>query len=223
MLKIHNVSARIAGITVLRGIETEFRPGQLLAVVGRNGAGKTTLLRAIMGLLPLSSGSVSINGTDLTAVPGHRRTEFGIGYAPEDRVMYPTFTVEENLRLPCEVLGLPEAEIKRRLARVPEVVPQLEPMLARSGAALSGGQGKMAALGRALMAGTKLVLLDEPFQGLAPVLANQYAESLRKLHQLDPSLCIVVTESNRSLLRDLPDATLTLERGELVEGEALAH
>ena len=223
MLKIQNVSARIAGITVLRGIETEFRPGQLLAVVGRNGAGKTTLLRAIMGLLPLSSGSISINGTDLTSVPGHRRTEFGIGYAPEDRVMYPTFTVEENLRLPCEVLGLPEAEIKRRLARVLEVVPQLEPMLARSGAALSGGQGKMAALGRALMAGTKLVLLDEPFQGLAPVLANQYAESLRKLHQLDPSLCIVVTESNRSLLRDLPDATLTLERGELVEGEALAH
>ena len=223
MLKIHNVSARIAGITVLRGIETEFRPGQLLAVVGRNGAGKTTLLRAIMGLLPLSSGSVAINGTDLTTIPGHRRTEFGIGYAPEDRVMYPTFTVEENLRLPCEVLGLPETEIKRRLERVLEVVPQLEPMLARSGAALSGGQGKMAALGRALMAGTQLVLLDEPFQGLAPVLANQYAESLRKLHQLDPSLCIVVTESNRSLLRDLPDATLTLERGELVEGEALAH
>ncbi len=223
MLKIHNVSARIAGITVLRGIETEFRPGELLAVVGRNGAGKTTLLRAIMGLLPLSSGSIMINGTDLTTVPGHRRTGFGIGYAPEDRVMYPTFTVEENLRLPCEVLGLPEPEIKRRLERVLEVVPQLEPMLARSGAALSGGQGKMAALGRALMAGTQLVLLDEPFQGLAPVLANQYAESLRKLHQLDPSLCIVVTESNRSLLRDLPDATLTLERGELVEGDALAH
>jgi branched-chain amino acid transport system ATP-binding protein len=223
MLKIHNVSARIAGITVLRGIETEFRPGELLAVVGRNGAGKTTLLRAIMGLLPLSSGSIAINGTDLTAIPGHRRTAFGIGYAPEDRAMYPTFTVEENLRLPCEVLGLPEAEIKRRMERVLEVVPQLEPMLARSGAALSGGQGKMAALGRALMAGTQLVLLDEPFQGLAPVLANQYAESLRKLHQLDPSLCIVVTESNRSLLRDLPDATLTLERGELVEGDALAH
>lgn len=223
MLKIHQVSARIAGITVLRGIETAFQHGQLLAIVGRNGAGKTTLLRAIMGLLPLSSGTISIDGTDITSLPGHRRTEFGIGYAPEDRVMYPTFTVEENLRLPCEVLGLPEAEIKRRLERVLEVVPQLEPMLARSGAALSGGQGKMAALGRALMAGTKLVLLDEPFQGLAPVLANQYAESLSKLHQLDPALCIVVTESNRSLLRDLPDATLTLERGELVEAEVLTH
>jgi branched-chain amino acid transport system ATP-binding protein len=137
--------------------------------------------------------------------------------------MFPTFTVEENLRLSCEVLGLPRAEADRRLARVLEVVPQLEPMLVRSGAALSGGQGKMAALGRALMAGTRLILLDEPFQGLAPVLANQYAESLRKLHQLSPELCIVVTESNRSLLRDLPDATLTLERGELVAGELAMH
>ncbi len=216
MLKIDKVSASIAGITVLRGIETEFKAGQLLAVVGRNGAGKTTLLRAIMGLLPLSSGTVSIDGQDLLRIPGHRRTEFGIGYAPEDRVMFPTFTVEENLRLPCEVLGLPESEIDVRLARVLEVVPQLGEMLPRSGAALSGGQGKMAALGRALMAGTRLVLLDEPFQGLAPVLANQYAEALRRLHHLAPELCIVVTESNRSLLRDLPDATLTLERGELV-------
>ncbi len=216
MLKITNVSAQIAGITVLRNIDVEFTAGQLLAVVGRNGAGKTTLLRAIMGLLPLTAGSISLSGTDLSKVAAHRRTEFGIGYAPEDRVMFPTFTVEDNLRLPCDVLGLSKQETDRRLARVLEAVPQLEAMLPRSGAALSGGQGKIAALGRALMAGDKLVLLDEPFQGLAPVLATQYAESLRRLHQLAPELCIVVTESNRSLLRDLPDATLTLERGELV-------
>ena len=219
MLKIDHVSASIAGNTVLRGISTEFSAGQLLAVVGRNGAGKTTLLRAIMGLLPLSAGTIAMNGEDLSRVPAHRRTSLGIGYAPEDRVMYPTFSVEENLRLPCDVLGLDVAEIDQRLARVLEVVPQLREMLPRSGSALSGGQGKMAALGRALMVGTRLILLDEPFQGLAPVLANQYAESLRKLHQIAPELCIVVTESNRSLLRDLPDAALILERGELVEGE----
>ncbi len=219
MLKIDHVSASIAGNTVLRGISTEFNAGQLLAVVGRNGAGKTTLLRAIMGLLPLSAGTIAMNGEDLSRVPAHRRTSLGIGYAPEDRVMYPTFSVEENLRLPCDVLGLDVTEIDQRLARVLEVVPQLREMLPRSGSALSGGQGKMAALGRALMVGTRLILLDEPFQGLAPVLANQYAESLRKLHQIAPELCIVVTESNRSLLRDLPDATLILERGELVEGE----
>jgi branched-chain amino acid transport system ATP-binding protein len=219
MLKIDHVSASIAGNTVLRGVSTEFNAGQLLAIVGRNGAGKTTLLRAIMGLLPLSSGTIAMNGEDLSRVPAHRRTSLGIGYAPEDRVMYPTFSVEENLRLPCDVLGLDVAEIDQRLARVLEVVPQLREMLPRSGSALSGGQGKMAALGRALMVGTRLVLLDEPFQGLAPVLANQYAESLRRLHEISPELCIVVTESNRSLLRDLPDATLILERGELVEGE----
>jgi branched-chain amino acid transport system ATP-binding protein len=219
MLKINQVSAQIAGITVLRNIQTEFTAGQLLAVVGRNGAGKTTLLRAIMGLLPLSAGKITLEATDLSTVAAHSRAGLGLGYAPEDRVMFPTFTVEENLRLPCEVLGLAKEDIDRRLARVLEVVPQLQEMLPRSGAALSGGQGKMAALGRALMVGTKLVLLDEPFQGLAPVLANQYAESLRRLHNIAPELCIVVTESNRSLLRDLPDATLTLERGELITAE----
>ena len=216
MLKIKQISAIIAGITVVRGIETEFKAGQLIAVVGRNGAGKTTLLRAIMGLLPLSAGSIALDGVDLSQIAAYRRSEFGVGYAPEDRVMFPTFTVEENLRLPCEVLGLSVQESDRRLARVLEAVPQLKEMLPRSGAALSGGQGKMAALGRALMAGSKLVLLDEPFQGLAPVLATQYAESLRRLHTLAPELCIIVTESNRSLLRDLPDDTLTLERGELI-------
>lgn len=222
MLKIDKLNASIAGITVLRGITTEFAAGELLAVVGRNGAGKTTLLRAIMGLLPVAGGRLLMDGEDITRQPGHGRTALGIGYAPEDRVMFPTLTVEDNLRLPCQVLGLSRAETDGRLERALEVVPQLKEMLSRSGAALSGGQGKMAALGRALMVGTKLVLLDEPFQGLAPVLAVQYAESLRRLHQISPELCIVVTESNRSLLRDLPDATLTLERGELLADAAPA-
>lgn len=220
MLKISNLSVRIAGITVLRQIATEFRSGALLAVVGRNGAGKTTLLRAVMGMIPLQQGSIEFDGHDLAAVPPHGRVALGIGYAPEDRVMFPTFSVEENLRLPCDVLGLPRQEIDRRLEKAVTVAPQLKDMLPRSGAALSGGQGKIAALGRALMAGTRLLLLDEPFQGLAPILAMQYGESLRRLHEIDPDVCVVVTESNRSLLRDLPDATLTLERGELTEALA---
>lgn len=224
MLKIRQVSTRIAGITVLRKVDTEFMAGSLVAVVGRNGAGKTTLLRVIMGLLPITEGSIEFDGADIGHAPGHLRSRLGIGYAPEDRVMFPTFSVEENLRLPCDVLGLPKPETDRRLERTLAVVPQLKEMLGRSGSALSGGQGKMAALGRALMAGTRLVLLDEPFQGLAPVLAVQYAESLRRLRELLPELCVVVTESNRSLLRDLPDNTLTLERGELTRsGEAVIH
>ncbi|UUZ74027.1 ATP-binding cassette domain-containing protein [Polaromonas sp. P1(28)-8] len=126
--------------------------------------------------------------------------------------------------MPCEVQSLGEAEIAERLAAVVDVVPQLKEMLKRSGAALSGGQGKMVALGRALMIGTRLVLLDEPLQGLAPVLAKQYADAVGRLRKIRPDLCIVITESNASLLMDIPDQTWVLERGSLsVQRDALHH
>ena len=222
MLTLENVSTTIAGIQVLRGISCQLARGSLVAIVGRNGAGKTTLLRLIMGFRPGHAGRVVLDGQDLAAVPARRRALLGIGYAPEDRVMFPTFSVEENLRFPCEVIRMPRKAIDQRLEETLSIVPELQPMLARSGAALSGGQGKMAALGRAVMAGERVVLLDEPFQGLAPVLAQQYSQSLRRLQQARPELCVVVTESNRSLLRDMPTETLVLERGELQRGEAAA-
>lgn len=222
MLTLSDVSVRIAGIAVLRGISANLARGATVAVVGRNGAGKTTLLRLVMGFLPNHGGRVSLDGQDLHAVPARERARQGIGYAPEDRVMFPTFTVEENLRFPCEVIGLSRAQTDQRLEQTLTVVPELKTLLPRSGAGLSGGQGKMAALGRAVMAGERVVLLDEPFQGLAPVLAQQYAASLQRLHQVRPELCVVVTESNRSLLRDIPTETLVLERGELQRGEAAA-
>ena len=127
------------------------------------------------------------------------------------------------MRLPCEAHGLPNAEIDRRMKDVLAVVPQLADMLQRSGAALSGGQGKMVALGRALMAGTRLVLLDEPFQGLAPVLAVQYGEALGRLRNVRPDLCVIVTESNASLLKDIPDQVWTMERGELSASAHMVH
>lgn len=222
MLTLENVSTTLAGIAVLRGITVTLARGSTVAVVGRNGAGKTTLLRLIMGFRPGHEGRVLFDGEDLAQVPARRRAALGIGYAPEDRVMFPSFSVEENLRFPCEVTGQSRKAVDARLAETLSIVPELEPMLARSGAALSGGQGKMAALGRAIMAGDRLVLLDEPFQGLAPVLALQYAASLQRLHQARPELSIVITESNRSLLRDIPDETLVLERGELMRGETAA-
>jgi ABC-type branched-subunit amino acid transport system ATPase component len=222
MLVLENVSATIAGIQVLRGITTQFMRGETIAVVGRNGAGKTTLLRLIMGFMPRHEGRVLLDGEDLARVPARNRARLGIGYAPEERVMFPTFSVEENLRFPCEVVGMPRRAVDERLAEALTIVPELKPMLARSGAALSGGQGKMAAFGRAVMAGERLVLLDEPFQGLAPVLAQQYTAALHRLQQARPELCVVITESNRSLLKDMPTDTLVLERGELQHGEAAA-
>jgi ABC-type branched-subunit amino acid transport system ATPase component len=215
MLVLENVDVELAKTLVLRNVSVQLNAGSVVAVVGRNGAGKTTLLRTIMGLVKLKSGRILFDDDELHNLPAHWRAEQGIGYAPEDRVIFPTLTVEENLRLPCEAHGLSDKDIDDRLAVVLEVVPQLREMLKRSGAALSGGQGKMVALGRALMAGTRLVLVDEPFQGLAPVLAVQYAEALGRLRQVRPDLCVIITESNASLLKDIPDQTITLERGEL--------
>lgn len=218
MLVFENVSIDIAGVPVLRSVNTELTAGTTVAIVGRNGAGKTTLLRTTMGFLKPKTGRILFDGEELSRLPAHRRAEKGIGYAPEDRGIFPTLSVEENLRLPCEAHGLDEAAIKDRLQAVLDMVPQLREMLPRSGAALSGGQGKMVALGRALMAGTRLILLDEPFQGLAPVLAMQYAEALSRLRSLRPELCVVITESNASLLKHVPTRPLTLERGALAEG-----
>ena len=135
-------------------------------------------------------------------------------------MLFPTMTVEANMRLPCEAVGLSGPEIDRRLKEVAAAVPLIQPMLPRSAAALSGGQGKMAALARALMVGRRLILVDEPFQGLAPALARQYAEVLSGLYKLRPDLCVVITESNRSLLDRVECTTLTLERGELTVEEA---
>ena len=160
MLLIDQLSVELAGVQVLRRIHAHVLTGSTVAVIGRNGAGKTTLLRSIMGLVPVSGGSVLFDKSELLNKPAHQRAALGIGYAPEDRIIFPTLSVLQNLRLPAEVLGLSAADLDLRLQSVLEVVPQLEPMLARSGAALSGGQGKMVALGRALMAGSRLVLLD---------------------------------------------------------------
>jgi branched-chain amino acid transport system ATP-binding protein len=224
MLVLEDVCVDLAGTPILRNVSAVLQTGSLVAVVGRNGAGKTTLLRTMMGLTKLKSGRILFDEDELHHLPPHWRAEQGIGYAPEDRIIFPTLSVEENLRLPCEAHGLRDADIDDRLAGVLEAVPQIRDLLKRSGAALSGGQGKMVALGRALMAGTRLVLLDEPFQGLAPVLAVQYGEALGRLRKLRPDLAVLITESNAKLLGDIPDQIWTLERGVLsAESKATVH
>ena len=168
MLRIEAMNVELAGNAVLRRMDVLLEAGQTVAVVGRNGAGKTTLLRTIMGLVSPQSGRLILDDEDITNSPAYRRAAAGFGYAPQDRVILPTLTVAQNITLPCEVLRVPRHEIQRRVDAVVASVPQLEPMLPRSGAALSGGQGKIVALARALMVGVRFLLLDEPFQGLAP-------------------------------------------------------
>lgn len=222
MLQVEGLQARIAGVQVLRDVEMEVPAGGTVALIGRNGAGKTSLLRTIMGFLPAAGGTITLADARLDRVPAHRRPGFGIGYAPEDRRLFAAFTVEENIRLPAEVAGLPRAEQDQRLELVYEVAPELKELRSRGAGSLSGGQGKMAALGRALMIGTRLVLLDEPFQGLAPALANRYAEVLRKLHEDYPEITLLITESNPTLLRNFAETTYSIERGEVTRSDGAA-
>lgn len=218
MLELSSVSVAIAGAPVLRGVSLMVPRGARVALIGRNGAGKTTTLRAIMGLVALTGGEVRLDGANLSLQKPHLRTRAGIGYAPEERRLFGRFTVEENLHLPAEVLGLDGAERARRLDKVYGVLPELRDLASRRAAGLSGGQGKMVALGRALMVGTRLVMLDEPFQGLAPALALRYADTLRRLREAEPELAILITESNPALLAPLVERTYVIERGEVSGG-----
>ena len=215
MLRLEDVSVAIAAAPVLRGVSLHVPPGGRVALIGRNGAGKTTTLRALMGLLPMRGGRVVVDGQDCAALPAHHRARQGIGYAPEERRLFGSFTVRENLLLPAQVLRLPAAEVSRRLDAVFALLPELRDFAPRRAAGLSGGQGKMVALGRALMVGTRAVLLDEPFQGLAPALALRYAEALGRLRTALPDVAILVTESNPELLRSLVERTYVIERGEI--------
>ena len=220
MLELADISVSIAGTPVLRRVAFRVGEGETVAFVGRNGAGKTTTLRALMGLIDYT-GSIRLDGRPIDAVPAHERPGLGIGYAPEDRRLFSAFSIAENILLPARVARLSAAETKRRLDRVYAILPELAQLAERLAGSVSGGQGKMVALGRALMLGTRLVLLDEPFQGLAPVLANRYAEALRALRDADRTLSLIITESNPALLKHFAERTITIERGE-IDGRAAA-
>lgn len=215
LLRMAQVVAHIAGARVLREVDFSIAVGETVALIGRNGAGRTSLLRAIMGVLPIDSGTLTFDDADITRAEAHARAFLGIGYAPEERRLIGKFTVLENMLVPAWACKLPSAQIKARLDLIYAVVPELAGLTDRLGGLLSGGQQKMVALGRALMAGTRLVLLDEPFQGLAPALALRYAESLTKLRAERPDLAILITESNPKLLQPMADRTVLIERGEL--------
>lgn len=217
MLSFEDINVAIAGAPVLRHVSFALKPGASAALIGRNGAGKTTTVRTIMGFTE-ATGIVRLGGEDVTRVAPHRRPGLGIGYAPEDRRLFSAFTVEENITLPARVARLSAAETRVRLERAYSVLPELKELAPRPAGSVSGGQGKMVALGRALMLGTRLVILDEPFQGLAPVLAQRYAEALVRLRAQDKDITLLITESNPKLLASFADTTLSIERGEITIG-----
>jgi len=217
ILAFDQVDVDIAGVRILRNLSFAIQPAETVALIGRNGAGKTTTLRTVMGFAA-ARGGVHFDGMDLLAFLPAKRAGLGIGYAPEDRRLFSAFTVEENILMPGQVAGLSGADLKKRMDRIQDILPELKELAPRPAGTVSGGQGKMIALGRALMIGTRLLMLDEPFQGLAPALARRYAEVLRTLRDSDREVTLIITESNPALLRSFADRTLVIERGEIREG-----
>lgn len=209
LLDIDDVVVEIQSMPALRGFSMRLPTGAMASLVGRNGAGKTTLMRTIMGHLKPARGVIRFEGADLAAQPRHGRAALGIGYMPEDRGLVPQLTVEENILLPLWVAT--HLDRNARLEFVYDVIGELREMRDRKALLLSGGQQKLVALGRALAIGTKCLLLDEPFEGIAPALSERLAQVLFSLKGKDLTLLMVQSDMNHS--RGLVDVEFTIERG----------
>ncbi|MGH8629274.1 MAG: ABC transporter ATP-binding protein [Burkholderiales bacterium] len=211
MLRVKAVDVSIQSVSILRNVSLEVPTGEFVGLIGRNGAGKTTLMRTVMGLLPLRSGGIELDGKPLAHTPTHLRARGGIGYMPEDRRLVPDLTVAENVLIPAWSAGVKDPA--PRLAAIYRMIPEVEQFSDRKALQLSGGQQKLVALARALMCGTRLLLLDEPFEGVAPVLARRLAEVIAKLKL--QGLSIVLTESDLSHSKEMLDRVYTIDRGEV--------
>jgi branched-chain amino acid transport system ATP-binding protein len=214
VLTVDALDVSIKSVRILRGVHLQIAPGQLAGLIGRNGAGKTTLMRAIMGILPPTAGTITLEGKPLGDVPTHLRARRGIGYMPEDRRIVPQLTIEENLLLPTWASRAKDGG--ERLTRIFAFIPELESMKHRKGLQLSGGQQKLVALARALMSGTRLLLLDEPFEGVAPVLARRLAEVIARLR--DEGISVLLSESDLSHSREMLDTVFFIDRGAVTAG-----
>jgi branched-chain amino acid transport system ATP-binding protein len=211
ILALDGLNVDIGAANILRNATLSIPAGVMCGLIGRNGAGKTTLMRAIMGLIPARSGRIEFDAHDLLAVAPFRRAHLGIGYLPEDRRLMPHLSSEENILLPAWVTEMPETA--SRLRWIYELMPEVAKFSSRHANQLSGGQQKMLALARALMCGTRLLLLDEPFEGLAPALARRLGEVLTELKT--EGLSVFMAESNETHVRDLFDQVFLIERGSI--------
>jgi branched-chain amino acid transport system ATP-binding protein len=216
MLQIEGIHVSIQSVLALRGLTLAVGDGAMVGLVGRNGAGKTTLMRTVMGHLAPTQGRIRFDGHDLVQLPRHARAALGIGYMPEDRGLVPELTVEENILVPVWVNKALKTD--ERLALVYRVLPELTEMRGRRALLLSGGQQKLVALARALAVGTRLLLLDEPFEGVAPALSRRLADVITGLRGSHVSVLISQSDLNHS--RSLLDAEFVIERGTNVAAAA---
>jgi urea transport system ATP-binding protein len=218
VLVLDHVDQYYGGSHILRDVSLQIPPGRVTALLGRNGVGKTTLLRSIMGLVPVVRGTLTFEGKDLTREPTHRRVRAGIGYVPQGREIFPRLTVRENL-----LMGMATQPAATPLPSGPlAMFPVLESMLSRRGGDLSGGQQQQLAIARALVAEPRLLILDEPTEGIQPSIIKEIERALRAL-AAGGRMAILLVEQYYDLARSLADHYLVMQRGEIVQrGEGSA-
>ena len=218
MLSVAALNQYYGSSHTLRNIAFEAPTGAITVVLGRNGVGKTTLLKCLAGLLPVRSGSVRFEGVDVTKAPAHARARLGMGYAPQGREIFPRLSVEENLKL-----GLATRPAGTAIPqRIFEMFPVLADMLHRRGGDLSGGQQQQLAIGRALASNPKLLVLDEPTEGIQPSIIKDIARLLRDIRSIR-NLCIVVCEQVLSFVLDIADRIFVMEGGRIVHTDSREH
>ncbi len=212
LLSVSNVEADIAGSRILRGVNFEVRTGELVALMGRNGVGKTTTLRTITGVLGIKAGSITLDGQRIERMTAEARAKSGIAYVPQGRDIFPLLTVEENLHIGLVVHGRKGKEAKDALDRVYTLFPVLKEMLARKGGVLSGGQQQQLAIARALLTKPKLLILDEPTEGIQPSIIDLIGDTLKKLKN-DGELSILLVEQYVDFCREIADRFYAMDRG----------
>ena len=222
MLKVENVHTFRGTAHVLQGISLTVNAGETVCLVGRNGAGKTTTIESIMALLPIRSGKITLREREITRLPAHERARLGIGYAPEDSGIFPDLTVAENFLISGWLSGAAKAGTSSSNSEVQERIlalfPETRTFMERRGLNLSGGQKKMVAIARAMALSPSILLLDEPFEGLAPVVVTRFIEAVKKIKAMGISLLIAA--SNLTTASRIADRLYAIDRGEIIfEGD----
>jgi branched-chain amino acid transport system ATP-binding protein len=216
MLNVERIETYRGPVQVLRGVSLAVGDREVVVLAGRNGAGKTTTIETIMGLLPAKSGDVAFKGQSITRLPTYKRALMGIGYAPEDAGIFPELSVAENFHI-SEWLRRGEgsdAATATMEERIFGVFPEVKTFLTRRGMHLSGGQKKMVAVARAMTLSPSILLLDEPFEGLAPVVVNRFIEAVNRIKAM--GISILIAESNLAHAIRIADRIVAIDRGEIV-------
>lgn len=211
MLELASIQSYYGLAHVLQGVDLEVRGSEIVALLGRNGAGKTTTLRSVMGLVSVRGGEVRFEGRSITRQPTHRVARLGIGYVPEDRRIFPGLSVAENLRLAALGARLGGERERQAVARTSDIFPDLAEMMRREASRLSGGQQQMVAIARALLPQPRLLLIDEPTQGLAPIIARQILDKVIEIAR--GGVGVLLVEQNAVMALELADRAYVLDEG----------